>query len=125
MKKRGKIIIIAGLVVLIALFSSCTTTPVGVTSSITPLHNREISTNLGLVKGEDSAFVLLGLWMFGRPEMDLAITRALEKKGGDSLINVKSYETTTWYLLFGFSKFVIEGDAVTFKPEEIEKDEKK
>ncbi|MBU1078775.1 MAG: hypothetical protein KKH98_15870 [Spirochaetes bacterium] len=125
MKKKGKWIILAVIFVVIALFSSCTTTPVGVTSSITPLQNRKIITNLGPVQGKDSTFVLLGLWMFGRPEMDLAIRRALEKKGGDSLINVKSYETTSWYILFGFNTFIIEGDAVLFKTEEIKKDEKK
>ncbi len=121
-KKIICILIIAGMAFFI---SSCSTVQVSMTSSSTPLHNKVIKENLGKTQGSDSVFLLFGIWMFGEPDIDLAIDNALSDKGADALINVRCYESTTWFILFSITKFKVVGDAVIFETTEEDKDEKK
>ncbi len=122
MIKKVKIfIIITGITVFI---SSCSTVQVSLTSSSTPLHNKVIKENLGKTQGSDSVFLLFGIWMFGEPDIDLAIDNALSDKGADALINVRCYEMTTWFILFSITKYKVVGDAVIFE-DPGEKDDKK
>ena len=99
----------------IALCASCITAPVCITSSTTPIINKTITENLGRVSGLHRTWALLGAWMFRRPDMDEAIRDALSAKGGDALINVRCYQTTTWYLFFSIISVTVEGDAVRFE----------
>lgn len=128
MEKRIKILFIILIAALIT-FTSCTTIPIGVTSSTTPLNNKTISSNLGRTEGTDSTWSLFGLWMFGKPDIDAAIKEAVQKKEGDALINVSCYEHTTWYILFSINKVRIVGDAVKFETikgaEDVEKERNK
>jgi hypothetical protein len=98
--------------------TSCITIPVTMTPSNTPLFDRTVSENHGLVRGTHTTGSILGLWMIKRPDIDTAIKRALEQKGGDALINVRCYEQVTWFLLFSLHKVIVEGEAVTFKKDE-------
>lgn len=91
---------------------SCITTPVGITSSVSPVHDKKIEKNLGKTQGSDSAFSVLNLWMIGRPDINDAIKEAVQKKGGDTLINVRTYEKFTSYLLFSTTTVIVEGEAV-------------
>ena len=95
MKRTLIITLIAGLVGLAA----CSTVPIASTSSATPLAGKTISENLGKVKGSDSAWSVLGLYMIGRPDIDAAMKEALESKGGDALTNVRIYRQWTGFLL--------------------------
>jgi|SRR5208337_2900408 len=105
---------------------SCITTPVTVTSSTTPMHDKKISSNYGRVQGSHRVWSVFGLWMVGRPDIDIAIQEALKKNGGDALINVTCYETTAWFFFVSSHTVVVEGEAVALVKEapESEKDKK-
>ncbi len=92
----------------------CITSPVAVTSSTTPVHDKKIIMNYGPVQGTHRVWSVFGLWMVGRPDIDLAIQDALKKKGGDALINVSCYQKTSWFLFVSENKVVVEGEAVSF-----------
>lgn len=110
--------ILVSITLVAALVSSCITTPVTVTSSTTPMHDKKIIMNYGPVQGKSRTWSLFGLWMIGRPDIDKAIQDALKKKGGDALINVTCYEKTGWYFLFSFHWVVVEGEAVSYEKKE-------
>lgn len=120
-----KKIIITNLTAAVLFFNACSTTPVCVTSSVTPMEGKVIAENLGKTEGSDTAFSVLGLFMIGRPELDLAIKEAITKKGGDTLINVSCYETWGYFLLGSVNTVKVEGEAVKFTAEEIEPKGKK
>jgi len=99
------------------IFSSCSTTPISYTSSITPMEGKRVVEYLGKTEGRDSAYSILGLYMIGRPDLDSALRSAIEKKGGDTLINVSCYETYSWFILFSRTSVSVEGEAVKFIPD--------
>lgn len=103
-----------------ALLTGCSTSPVCVTSSVTPMYGKTVSENLGKIEGSDTAYSFLGLFMFGRPDLDLAIKEAVEQKKADTLINVRCYETSRYFLLFGTTTVTVEGEAVKFGADESE-----
>jgi len=107
-----KTFLITVMVSSILIFSSCITTPVCVTSSITPMDGKVISENLGRAEGADTAFSVLGLYMIGRPDIELAIKDALSSKNADTMINVSCYERYIWCLLFSATTVKVEGEAV-------------
>ena len=96
------------------LLSACSTSPVCVTSSLTPLQGKTVTENLGECKGSDTAFSILGIYMLGRPDISHAIQEALDSKKGDTLINVRCYETYGYFLFFSTSTVTVEGDAIRF-----------
>jgi hypothetical protein len=121
-----QIIIISAILTVILITGSCTTSPICVTSSVTPLQGKVITENLGKTEGRDTAFSLLGLYMIGQPDLDIAIQDAVKLKRGDTLINVRCYETFAWFVLFSTTTVKVEGDAVKLGTAEIElKDKKK
>ena len=89
------------------------------------MDGKRIGENLGKTDGKDSAYSILGLYMIGRPDLDLALKRAMEKKSGDTLINVSCYETYSWFILFSRTTVLIEGDAVKIIPDTGNKGQKK
>lgn len=91
---------------------SCSTAPVCVTSSSTPIYGKMAAQNLGKTKGSSGAWSFLGLWMVGRPDIGAALDEALRLKGGDALINVRCYETWRWFVLFSTTTVYVEGEAV-------------
>ncbi|HNX24079.1 MAG TPA: hypothetical protein PKG60_08515 [Spirochaetota bacterium] len=113
-----KKIVITNLIAAVLVLSACSTSPICVTSSVTPMQGKVIRENLGKTRGSDTAVSILGLYMIGRPDLDLAIKDALALKGGDTLINVSCYETFGWFLLFSTTTVNVEGEAVKFTAEE-------
>ena len=103
----------------ILIFGSCSTSPISYTSSVTPMEGKRVVEYLGKTEGKDSAYSILGLYMIGRPDLDLALKSAIEKKGGDTLINVSCYETYGWFILFSRTTVSVEGEAVKFVPDSV------
>ena len=97
--------------------AACSTVPIASTSSATPIAGKTISENLGKVRGTDSAWSILMLYMIGRPDIDAAMKQALASKGGDALTNVRMYRQWTGFLLVDRTTVIVEGDAVRFAPE--------
>jgi hypothetical protein len=118
-------ILLLSILTVVMLFA-CTTTPVTVTQSTTPVHDKKIVMNYGPVQGSHRAWSVFGLWMVGRPDIDKAIQDALKQKGGDALINVYCYEKTAWFFFVSMHKVIVEGEAVSFAKEtpDTEKDKK-
>ncbi len=115
-----KIILTLTAAVIIA-FSGCSTAPISVASSNTPIQNKIISENLGFAKGEYTTYSVLSLWMVGRPEIDVAVNQAIALKGGDALINIKIYEKKRFYLIFSTTTVIVEGEAVKLTDPPVEK----
>lgn len=113
MKRTLIITLIAGF----AAAAGCSTVPIASTSSATPLAGKTISENLGKVKGSDSAWSVLGLYMIGRPDIDAAMRRALESKGGDALTNVRLYKSWSYFIVVDCTSVIVEADAVRFAPD--------
>ena len=114
---RDKIILVMFIAIAAIAFSSCSTTPISYTSSITPMEGKRVVEYLGKTQGQDSAYSILGIYMIGRPDLDLALRSAIEKKSGDTLINVSCYETYSWFILFSRTTVSVEGEAVRFVPD--------
>ena len=117
MRIKIKLVMFIALVAVVG--SSCSTSPISYTSSVTPMEGKVIVENLGKTQGDDSAYSILGIYMIGRPDLDLALRSAIEKKGGDTLINVSCYETYSWFLFFSKSTVLVEGEAVKFIPDNV------
>jgi hypothetical protein len=94
------------------LFAGCVT-PMGMTSSSSPLKAEKME-NLGVVEGRAMTGSVLGVWSVGKPDIDLAIKRALRKKRADVLINVRWYEQTYYFILFSLHEVIVTGDAVRY-----------
>ncbi len=109
--------ILPGIMTAVLLLTACITTPVGITSSSTPVHDKKTAANYGPVSGSDRVWSVFGLWMIGRPDIDRAIQDALKQKGGDALINVTCYEKTSWFFFVASHTVIVEGEAVSFEKE--------
>lgn len=120
-----KITIYTAIAAVLFLLSGCSTSPICVTSSVTPMQGKVVAENLGKTDGTDTAFSVLGLYMVGRPDLELAIKEAVEKKKGDTLVNVSCYETFGWFVLFSTTTVKVEGEAVKFAIQETESKGKK
>lgn len=99
------------------LFGSCVT-PIGMTSSSTPIHGKKIVKNLGRAEGNSGTFSVLSLFSIGRPDIDKAIEEAVKSKGGDGLINVRMYEKTYFFLVVTYTEVIVSGDVVKFEEEQ-------
>ncbi len=122
MRRSRKWILFIFLMAALLMQWACITSPVTMTSSTTPVHDKKIIMNYGPVQGSHRVWSVFGLWMVGRPDIDLAIQDALKKKGGDALINVSCYEKTSWFFFVSMHKVVVEGEAVSFDKTAIEKE---
>jgi hypothetical protein len=100
------------LIALSVILTGCVT-PMGMTSSSSPLKTEKME-NLGTVEGRAMTGSVLGVWSVGKPDIDLAIKRALRKKRADVLINVRWYEQTYYFILFSLHEVIVTGDAVRY-----------
>ncbi|MEJ5360793.1 MAG: hypothetical protein WHV26_01925 [Spirochaetota bacterium] len=119
-----KLILFLLLFMITAVITSCVT-PMGMTSSSTPLYNKTITENLGQAEGSDWSWSLLGLWSIGKPDMDKAINNAIASKNGDALINVRWYEKHYYFVLFSITKVIVTGQVVKTVPVEIKESKQK
>lgn len=100
------------------LLTGCVT-PMGMTSSSSPLKAEKIE-NLGTVEGRAMTGSVFGIWSVGKPDIDLAIKRALRKKKADVLVNVRWYEQTYYFILFSLHEVIVTGDAVRYlRPDDV------
>jgi hypothetical protein len=113
------------LMLVVILQTACITTPIGITSSSTPLHDKKTVMNYGPVQGSHRVWSVFGLWMVGRPDIDKAIQDALKQKGGDALINVTCYEKSSWFFFVSSHTVIVEGEAVSFEKENPDGDKMK
>jgi hypothetical protein len=100
------------LALLLALTVSCSTTPVCISPSNTPIPGNAVVQNLGKTAGSDTTWSFLGLWMWGRPDIDAAMREAISAKGGNALVGVQCYKIFRWFVLFSTTTVRIEGEAV-------------
>jgi hypothetical protein len=100
----------------IMLLSACSTTPIAIAPSNTPLQGVQVSENLGKTEGKDTAYSILGIFMIGRPDIETALSNAIKAKNGDALINVRCYESFSYFLFFSANTVRVEGEAVKFAP---------
>jgi len=117
MMKNRSVCSLSLIVFTILLNTQCITTPVGLTSSSTPVQEKKIVENYGPVQGSDRVWSVFGLWMIGRPDIDRAIQDALKQKGGDALINVTCYEKTAWFFFVSSHTVIVQGEAIRFEKE--------
>jgi hypothetical protein len=111
--KALKIVFALGLLAfLLFMNAACITTPVCMSPSTVPIQSKASVQGLGRVSGSDTAWSILGLWMWGRPDIDAAVREAMGAKGGDALVNISCYETWRYFLLFSTTTVRIEGEAV-------------
>lgn len=113
-RRSRKMIVPIFLMMALPIQWACLTSPVTLTSSTTPVHDKKIIMNYGPVQGSHRVWSVFGLWMVGRPDIDKAIQDALKIKGGDALINVSCYQKTSWFFFVSMHKVVVEGEAVSF-----------
>jgi hypothetical protein len=98
------------LILMAALIAGCTSVNRTVDCTV-PLDGRAVAENLGPVKGSDHTFMLLW-YMIGRPEPADAIAEALEKKGGDALLNARIRQVNYPFIAFTLVRVTAEGEAV-------------
>ena len=100
----------AMLIVLIA--GGCAHMPAGLAPSATPIESSEVSI-LGHSTGSVAYFSLFGIFPFGRPDYDAAIANAVgQVSGGRTLINVRSWATSTYVVVGSLHTLHVEGDVV-------------
>lgn len=117
MKTKRATLFFLMIIMTISFMTGCVT-PMGMTSSSTPLHNRAIVEILGQAEGSDWSWSLLGLWSVGLPNMDKAINKAIASKNGDALINVRWYEKHYYFVLFSVTKVIVTGQVIKTVPVE-------
>ena len=119
---KTKLKILSFSLLLLSVFSSCITSTICQTPSLSPMQNKTISEDLGQTFGSDWAVSVLGIYMIGRPDIDLAIEQAKSSKNADTLVDVSCYESYAYFILFSISIVRIEGKAVRLsdnpKPEQ-------
>jgi hypothetical protein len=100
----------------IMLLTACITSPIAITPSNTPLQGVQVTDNLGKTEGTDTAYSILGLFMIGHPDIETALSNAIKAKNGDALINVRCYESFSYFIFFSSTTVRVEGEAVKFAP---------
>jgi len=102
------------IIVLAALTTSCVHFPGGIAPSTTPIEGRKYKV-LGKTTGTDSHVKVL--WIFpvsGSNSVRTAIENAIEKKGGDALIEVTIDFYSQWWILFSTYTITAEGYVIKF-----------
>ncbi len=109
--------LLTGLSILILIKCSATI-PGGIVDSTAPVNQGSGYEILGESSGSSNCIYLFGLQL-SPPNMDTAIREAIDKFGGDELIEVTWYHTFTNYYLFQSYKFTVNGTVIKRKELEI------
>jgi len=117
--------IILGLLLLVVLASGCSSTgTLGIVtkSSANPaalLQSAQGFEELGSTEGKACRHFILAIIPFGNSSFEKAIDKALEKTGGDALINVSTtsslYGFIPIYNAYSFTCTTVQGTAIKFK----------
>ncbi|MDR4494434.1 MAG: hypothetical protein AB7P17_15940 [Nitrospirales bacterium] len=83
------------------------------------LENNQAFEELGAAEGQACRYFLLAIIPWGKSDFEEAVTQALEKTGGDALLNV-SVESSLYgvfpiYNVFSFTCTTVKGTAIKFK----------
>jgi hypothetical protein len=113
-----------GLLLLIVLASGCSSTgTLGIVtkSSANPaalLQSAQGFEELGLTKGKACRHFILAIIPFGNSNLEEAVNKALEKTGGDALINVSTtsslYGFIPLYNVYSYTCTTVQGTAIKF-----------
>ena len=113
-----------GLIVSVVLLSGCTSTgTLGIItkSSANPaklLQSAQGFEELGLTEGEACRHFILAIIPFGNSNLEEAVNKALEKTGGDALINVSTtsslYGFIPLYNVYTYTCTTVRGIAIKF-----------
>ena len=119
--------IILGLLLLFVLASGCTSTgTLGIVtkSSANPaalLQSAQGFEELGLTEGRGCRHFILAIIPFGNSSFENAVNKALQRTGGDALINVSTttslYGFIPLYNVYSFTCTTVKGTAIKFKTE--------
>ena len=113
------------LIVLVIFLAGCTSTgTLGIIakSSANPaklLQSAQDFEELGLTEGEACRHFVLAIIPFGNSNLEEAVNKALEKTGGDALINVSTTSTLygfiPFYNVYSYTCTTVRGIAIKFK----------
>ncbi|UCH91047.1 MAG: hypothetical protein JSU60_08135 [Nitrospirota bacterium] len=113
------------LIVLVVFLPGCTSTgTLGIItkSSANPaklLQSAQDFEELGLTEGEACRHFILAIIPFGNSNLEEAVNKALEKTGGDALINVSAtsslYGFVPLYNVYSYTCTTVRGIAIKFK----------
>lgn len=116
-----------GLLLLVVLASGCSSTgTLGIVtkSSANPgalLQSAQGFEELGLTEGRGCRHIVLSLIPFGNSNLEKAVNKAIEKTGGDALINVATtsslYSFIPYFNVYSFTCTTVRGIAIKFKTE--------
>lgn len=87
--------------------------PGGLTDSTAPVNQKGYRI-MGRSEGSVSKASLFGLIPLGKADMEEAIQKAIEKRGGDELINVTWYHTYTNYYVVQVYTFTVRGTVIKY-----------
>lgn len=114
-----------GFLLLLIVASGCTSTgTLGIITkaSANPaalLQSAQGFEELGLTKGKACRHFILAIIPFGNSNFEKAVNKALEKTGGDALINVSTtsslYGFIPLYNVYSFTCTTVKGTAIKFK----------
>ena len=116
--------IILGLLLLVVLASGCSSTgTLGIVtkSSANPavlLQSAQGFEELGMTEGRGCRHFVLAIIPFGNSNLEEAVNKALEKTGGDALINVSTtsslYGFIPLYNVYSYTCTTVRGIAIQF-----------
>ncbi len=96
---------------LFVFFVSCShTIPGGLVDATAPVNQREYQV-LGESEGTVSSSFVFGI-QTNKPDMEIAVRRAIQKMGGDELINVTWDHKSSNYILFSKYTFIVRGTVI-------------
>ncbi len=113
MKKSAAIL---GLALVATLLAGCVTRPVSVSQSTWPTEHKDYSI-LGKTMGTATSVYLLGfipLTVSRNPARE-ALDDAMNRKGGDALLDVAMDQSLQYYILFSIHKTKVHGTCISIK----------
>ena len=119
MKKRksGKNLMKLGILALFvaSLLSGCVT-PMGFSSSNTPVDQSMIEKRVGKTIGKDRVYSIF--WINLRnPNLQKALSSSMEEKKADAVIDLYWYRRSYQFIVFGYDDYIVEGEAIQLKKE--------
>jgi hypothetical protein len=113
-EKMKKVLLFAGVSILILTLSGCMSYTGGVAPSNVPLEGKTYS-KLGKSQGADNTWYLFGVLPLGTSaSTEVALNRAIRKKDGDAMINITSDGYNYNYIVLGRHKTVVRGTVIKF-----------
>jgi hypothetical protein len=114
MKKKLKMFgIVISLLIIATVFSSCIHTPGGIAPSTTPINGRSYEV-LGTSIGTNRVVYVLGIPFTSSNSFTAARDEAINRKGGDALIDVTTSGFMHFYVVVWTYTTSVQGIAIKF-----------